>query len=70
MLVNIDFVRFPANYASDCAVATIYMAWSLTRVTYAGLSCCISVSGTGIHLGIVDKSTPAMPYALHQAYAR
>ena len=37
MLVNIDFVQFHANYASGCVVATIYMAWFLTKVTYAGV---------------------------------
>jgi len=45
MLVNIDIVRFPASYASGRAVGTIYMAWSLTKVTYAGVSCCTYVSG-------------------------
>jgi hypothetical protein len=43
MLVNIDVVQFLANYASGCAVGTIYMAWSLTKVTYAGVSFCIPV---------------------------
>jgi hypothetical protein len=38
MLVKIDFVLFPANYASGCAVGTIYMAWTLTKITYAGVS--------------------------------
>jgi hypothetical protein len=46
MPVKIDIVRFPASYASGRAVGTIYMALSLTKVTYAGVSCCISVSGT------------------------
>ena len=37
MLVNIDFVPFHANYASGCVVGTIYMAWLLTKVTFAGV---------------------------------
>ena len=36
-LVNIDFVSFHANYASGCVVGTIYMAWLLTKVIYAGV---------------------------------
>jgi hypothetical protein len=37
MLVNIDFVPFHANYASGCVAGTIYMAWLLTKATYAGM---------------------------------
>jgi hypothetical protein len=44
--VNIGIVQFPASYAGGRAVGTIYMAWSPTKVTYAGVSCCIYVSGT------------------------
>jgi hypothetical protein len=35
--VNIDFVPFLVNYASDYAVATTYMDWSLTKATFAGV---------------------------------
>ena len=38
MPVNIDFVPFLVNYASDYAAGTTYMAWSLTKVTFAGVS--------------------------------
>jgi hypothetical protein len=38
MPVNIDFVRFLVNYASDYAAGTTYTAWSLTKVTFAGVS--------------------------------
>ena len=38
MPVNIDFVPFFANYASDCAVGITYMALTLTNITFAGLS--------------------------------
>jgi hypothetical protein len=44
MPVNIDFVPFLVNYASDYAVGTTYMDWSLTKVTFAGVSA-ISLSG-------------------------
>jgi hypothetical protein len=35
--VKISFVPYPANYASACVVGTIYMAWHMTKVTYAGV---------------------------------
>ncbi len=37
MPVNIDFVPFLVNYASDYAVGITYMALTLTKVTFAGL---------------------------------
>ena len=45
MPVNLDFVQWPVNFASDYAVETTYMAWSLTKVIFAGVSV-ISLSGT------------------------
>jgi len=38
MPVNIDFVPFPVNYASDYAVGTTYMGLTLTNITFAGVS--------------------------------
>jgi hypothetical protein len=38
MPVNIDFVPFLVNYASDYAVGTTYMALTLTNITFAGVS--------------------------------
>ena len=46
MPVNIDIVPFRANYASGCVVGTIYMAWLLTKVTYAGVFCYFLLSET------------------------
>jgi hypothetical protein len=69
MPVKIDIVRFPANYASACAVGIIYMAWSLIKVTFAGVSFCICFWDV-IHLSILDKSTLAAPYVLPRASAR
>ena len=37
MPVNIDFVPSHANYASGRVVGTTFMAWLLTKVTYAGV---------------------------------
>ena len=37
MPVNIDFVPSHANYASGCVVGITYMAWLLTKATYAGV---------------------------------
>jgi hypothetical protein len=45
MLVKIDFVPLPVNYASDYAAVTTYMDWSITKVTFAGVSV-IFLSGT------------------------
>jgi hypothetical protein len=36
--VNIDFVPFLVNYASDCAVGNTYMALTLINITFAGVS--------------------------------
>jgi hypothetical protein len=38
MPVNIDFVPFLVNYASDYAVGTTYMALTLTNIIFAGVS--------------------------------
>jgi len=38
MRVNIDFVPFHVNCASDYAVGTTYMASTLTNITFAGVS--------------------------------
>ena len=38
MPVNIDFVPFLVNYASDCAVGNTYMALTLINITFAGVS--------------------------------
>ena len=38
MAANIDSVPFLVNYASDCAVGTTFMAFTLTNITYAGVS--------------------------------
>ena len=37
MPVNTDFVLSHANYASGCVVGITYMAWLLTKATYAGV---------------------------------
>ncbi len=44
MPVNIDFVPFLVNYASDYAVGTTYMALTLTNITFAGVSAVFSSS--------------------------
>jgi len=38
MRVNIEFVPFLVNYASDHAVGITYMASALTNITFAGVS--------------------------------
>lgn len=38
MPVNIDFVPFLVNYASDYAAGTIYTALTQTNITFAGVS--------------------------------
>jgi hypothetical protein len=45
MPVIVENVSFLVNYASDYAAGTTYMAWSLTKVTFAGV-CAISLSET------------------------
>jgi hypothetical protein len=45
MPVKIDSVALLVNYASDYAAGITYMAWSLTRVIFAGVSD-ISLLGT------------------------
>ncbi len=69
MLVNIDFVQFHANYASVCVVGTIYMAWLLTKVTYAGVFA-ISLFLGSHSFESPDKNTLVAPCVLPRASAK
>jgi hypothetical protein len=69
MPANIDFVPFLVNYANDCATGITYMARSLTKIIFAGVS--VSYLFYGRHLfNLLDKNTGAVPPVLPREYAK
>ena len=69
MPVNVDFVLFPVNYASDYASGTTYMAWSLIRVIFAGVSAMLSFREV-IYFVVLGKNTLVVLCVLSREYAK